>query len=78
MKGQVAKQMGTDIFRNDRPSLRDPILGPAIFDRRLRLFRQLSTYSDGRIVVKDATRVAPKELIHRVADSGGKTREAAI
>ena len=43
-----------DCGSSRRPSLPDPILGPAIFDRRLRLFRQLSTYSDGRIVVKDA------------------------
>ena len=49
-------------------SLVDPIFRPGVFDR-LRRLRRLYAEGDGRgFLVKDSTRVAPKELIHRVAN----------
>jgi hypothetical protein len=49
--------------------LLDPILGPKVFDRPRGLFRRLSTRGDGQgFIVKDATRLAPKKLIHREAN----------
>jgi hypothetical protein len=51
------------------PSLLYPIFRPGVFDRLSRLFRRLCTNGDGRsFIVKDSTRVASKELIHRVAN----------
>src|SRR5271165_207104 len=46
----------------------NPTFGPGVFDHLRSLFRRLGTGSDSRsFVVKDATRLAPKELIHRHA-----------
>src|SRR5271157_5612801 len=42
------------------------LFGPAVFDRLRRLFRKPVT--GGGFIVKNATCVVPKELIHREAD----------
>jgi hypothetical protein len=43
--------------------------GPGVFDQLRSLFRRLGIGSDSRcFVIKDATRLAPKELIHRHAN----------
>ena len=48
----------------------NPTFGPGVFDYLRCLFRRLGTGSDSRsFVVKDATRLAPKELIHRHANT---------
>jgi hypothetical protein len=45
------------------------MLGPGVFDRLRSLFRRPGSGGDGRsFIVKDATRVAPKKLIHRDAN----------
>src|SRR5580704_2856415 len=47
----------------------NPTFGPGVFDHLRCLFRRLGTDSDSRsFVVKGATRLAPKELIHRHAN----------
>jgi hypothetical protein len=50
-------------------SLVDPIFRPGVFDHLRRLFGRLCTKGDGRsFIVKDSTRVASEELIHRIAN----------
>ena len=50
-------------------SLLHPIFGPRVFDRLRRLFGRPDTGGDGQsLIVKDATRLAPKKLIHREAN----------
>src|SRR5271169_7047039 len=47
----------------------NPTFGPGMFDHLSSLFRRLGTGSDSRsFLVKGATRLAPKELIHRHAN----------
>ena len=47
----------------------NPTFGHGVFDQLRSLLRRLGTGSDSRcFVIKDATRLAPKELIHRHAN----------
>jgi hypothetical protein len=47
----------------------NPTFGPGVFDQLRSLFRRLGIGSDSRcFVIKDATRLAPKELIHHHAN----------